>query len=122
MRYPIWILKRGLSFDNPALKVTAIRVIDIQLERLKRKLFYGLLSPSYFRIVKHPQTMSQNLWEIDILRQKREELVAFFAPSPSMLVHLITSVRMFSCRVQVNLSSVCTALLRIAVLLSSSHT
>lgn len=118
MRLLIWIIERPFcwqfSLESHSKKSY------MHSAGKTRELFYGLLC------LKHLQSMwrtqSQNLWEIGLLRQKREELGAFFAPSPGMLMHLISGVHMFSCWVQINLSSVCTALLRILTLLSSNHT
>lgn len=112
---------RDLSVDNPAVKVTARRVIYIQLERLGSfSIGYCVLAIlglwNTFRACGglSPRTCGK-------LRQKREEAGAFFAPSPCMFMHLTTHVHMFSCWVQINLSFVHIVLLRVPTLLSSSQ-
>lgn len=123
VRLLIWILETSFCWQSSLESHS--KKSYIHSAGKTRKLSYGLLGPCYFRVVKHFQSMwrtqSQNLWEADILRQKKDELGAFFAPNPCMLMHLITSIHMCSCWVWINLSSVCTALLRIPTLLSSSH-
>lgn len=52
------------TFDHPALKVTAIS--HIHLAGKSGKLFYGLLSPSYFRDGKHLQRM----WKTQFQHQR----------------------------------------------------
>lgn len=97
------------AVDHPALKVPAMRVIYVQLERLGSFSmgswalpFLGLWNT--FRTWGGLSLSACGTGAMLILRQKREGLGALFAASPSRPMHFKTISQMFSCWVRINIS------------------